>query len=47
MALELKVERLRPESLDRDLIDELARKQLSFVRPLDVLILLDTKDRSK
>jgi cell division protein FtsB len=47
VALERKVERLRPESLDRDLIDELARKQLSFVEPLDVLILLDTKDGSK
>jgi cell division protein FtsB len=47
VALERKVERLRPESLDRDLIDELARKQLSFVEPLDVLILLDSKDGSK
>ncbi len=47
VALERKVERLRPELLDRDLIDELARKQLSFVQPLDVLILLDTKDGSK
>jgi cell division protein FtsB len=46
-ALESKVERLRPESLDPDLIDELARKQLSFVEPLDVLILLDAKDGSK
>ncbi len=47
VALERKVERLRPELLDRDLIDELARKQLSFVEPLDVLILLDSKDGSK
>ncbi len=47
VALERKVERLRPESLDRDLIDELARKQLSFVQPLDVLIFLDTRDGSK
>ncbi len=46
-ALERKVKRLRPESLDPDLIDELARRQLSFVGPLDVLILLDGKDRSK
>jgi cell division protein FtsB len=47
LALERKVERLRPESLDPDLIDELARRQLSFVEPLDVLILLDAKDGSK
>jgi cell division protein FtsB len=46
-ALERRVERLRPESLDPDLIDELARRQLSFVEPLDVLILLDGDDRSK
>jgi cell division protein FtsB len=45
--LERKVERLRPDSLDPDLIDELARKQLSLVRPLDVIILLDGKDGSK
>jgi cell division protein FtsB len=47
MALEHKVERLRPDSLDPDLIDELARRQLSFVEPLDVLILLDPRDGSK
>jgi cell division protein FtsB len=47
VALERKVKRLRPESLDPDLIDELARKQLSLVRPLDVIILLDGKDGSK
>jgi cell division protein FtsB len=47
VALERKVKRLRPEALDPDLIDELARRQLSFVEPLDVLILLDAKDRSK
>jgi cell division protein FtsB len=47
VALERKVERLRPESLDADLIDELARRQLSFVEPLDVIILLDAKDGSK
>ena len=46
-ALERKVGRLRPDSLDPDLIDELARRQLSFVGPMDVLILLDGKDRSK
>jgi cell division protein FtsB len=46
MDLEDKVKRLRPESLDPDLIDELARKRLSFVEPLDVIILLDAgRDR--
>jgi cell division protein FtsB len=38
-ALESKVVRLRHDSLDPDLIDELARKELSFVAPLDVIIL--------
>ena len=32
--------RLRPDSLDPDLIDELARRELSLVEPLDVIILL-------
>ena len=36
--------RLRHDSLDPDLIDELARTELSFVEPLDVIILLDGKD---
>jgi cell division protein FtsB len=45
--LEQKVTRLRHDSLDPDLIDELARKELSFVEPLDVIILLDGKDLSK
>lgn len=39
--LESKVGRLRPGSLDPDLIDELARRSLSLVGPLDVIILLD------
>jgi cell division protein FtsB len=39
--LEHKVGRLRDDSLDPDLIDELARRQLSLVDPLDVIILLD------
>jgi cell division protein FtsB len=39
--IELKVRRLRHDSLDPDLIDELARRRLSFVAPLDVIILLD------
>jgi cell division protein FtsB len=45
--LEGRVRRLRHDSLDPDLIDELARKELSFVEPLDVIILLDGKDASK
>ena len=39
--LEHKVSRLRPSSLDPDLIDEAARGKLSLVGPLDVIILLD------
>ncbi len=39
--LERRVKRLRPESLDPDLIDELARETLSLVEPDDVIILLD------
>jgi cell division protein FtsB len=39
--LEHKVSRLRPTSLDPDLIDEAARRNLSLVGPLDVIILLD------
>ena len=40
-ALEGRVVRLRRDSLDPDLIDELARRELSFVAPLDVIILRD------
>lgn len=36
-----KVGRLRNDSLDTDLIDELARRRLSLADPLDVIILLD------
>jgi cell division protein FtsB len=46
-ALEDKVHRLRPASLDPDLIDELARRQLSLAGPLDVIILLEEEDGSK
>jgi cell division protein FtsB len=46
-ALEEKVRRLRPGSLDPDLIDELARRQLSLAGPLDVIILLDEDGGSK
>ncbi|HSA82439.1 MAG TPA: septum formation initiator family protein [Geminicoccaceae bacterium] len=45
--LDERVRRLRHNSLDPDLIDELARKELSFVEPLDVIILLDGKDAPK
>jgi cell division protein FtsB len=40
-ALAEKVGRLRHDGLDADLIDELARRQLSLADPLDVIILLD------
>jgi cell division protein FtsB len=46
-ALEHKVERLRPDSLDPDLIDELARRRLSFARPEDVIILLAPDRQSR
>ena len=46
-ALEDKVRRLRPDSLDPDLIDELGRRHLSLAGPLDVIILLDEEDGSK
>ena len=46
-ALESRVVRLRHDSLDPDLIDELARKELSFVEPLDVIILLESDDRPR
>jgi cell division protein FtsB len=39
--LERRVERLRPESLDPDLIDELAREMLSMAEADDVIILLN------
>ena len=39
--LEHKVSRLRSDSLDPDLIDEVARRNLSLADPLDVIILLE------
>ena len=42
-SLERRVKRLRPGSLDPDLIDELARDMLSMAEPDDVIILLETK----
>jgi cell division protein FtsB len=38
MALDKRVALLRPESIDPDLLEELARTRLGFVRPNDVLI---------
>jgi cell division protein FtsB len=46
-ALAQKVARLRPDGLDPDLIDELARRQLSLADPLDVIILLDDGRQSR
>jgi cell division protein FtsB len=40
-ALERNVKRLRPDSLDPDLIDELARETLGMVDADDVIILLE------
>jgi cell division protein FtsB len=39
--LQRKVDRLRSDGLDADLVDELARRGLGLVQPLDVIILLD------
>ncbi|MEM8947959.1 MAG: septum formation initiator family protein [Pseudomonadota bacterium] len=39
--LERRVKRLRPNSLDPDLIDELSRDMLSMAEPDDVIILLE------
>ena len=40
-ALERRIERLRHDGLDPDLLDEEARRTLSLVDPLDVIILLE------
>ena len=40
-SLERRVKRLRPDTLDPDLIDELARETLSMLEPDDVIILLE------
>ncbi|WP_119458666.1 FtsB family cell division protein [Rhodospirillaceae bacterium SYSU D60014] len=39
--LERRVELLRPESLDPDLLEERARAVLNFARPNELIILLD------
>jgi len=46
-ALAQKVARLRQDGLDPDLIDEVARRQLSLVDPLDVIILLNDGSPSR
>lgn len=46
-SLERKVLRLRSDSLDPDLIDELARETLSMVEPEDVIILLEPASEQK
>jgi cell division protein FtsB len=46
-ALEQKVSRLRPAALDPDLIDELARRNLSLAEPLDMIILLDPRGEAR
>jgi cell division protein FtsB len=45
VALAQKVGGLRHDALDADLIDEVARRQLSLADPLDVIILLDDKNQ--
>lgn len=39
-ALEKRVGLLRPESVDPDMLDELARQTLDYVRPADLLVRL-------
>jgi len=46
-ALAQKVARLRQDGLDPDLIDELARRHLSLVDSLDVIILLNEGSTSR
>ena len=46
-ALAHKVSRLRNDGLDTDLIDEVARRQLSLADPLDVIILLDERAQGR
>jgi len=38
IALEARVRLLRPESIDPDLVDELARRELSFAGPNDLAV---------
>lgn len=41
MALDSRVALLRPDSIDPDLVEELARAKLGFVRPSDIIITID------
>jgi cell division protein FtsB len=41
MALDSRVALLRPESIDPDLVEELARARLGFVHPSDIIIYID------
>lgn len=43
--LESRVALLRPESLDRDMIDERAREALNMANAKDIVIFLDPADR--
>ena len=43
--LEGHVALMRPDSLDRDMIDERAREALNMVDPKDIVIFLDPADR--
>ena len=45
MVLERRVELLRPDSLDPDLLEERARTVLNFARPNELIILLDNDTR--
>lgn len=44
--MERKVSLMRPESLDRDMIDERAREALNMANAKDIVIFLDTSDGS-
>lgn len=41
IALDKRVALLRPESIDPDLLEELARTKLGFVHPNDIIIYID------
>ncbi len=42
--LQARVDRLSPKSLDRDLLDEQARRMLNVARPDEMVILLDPEE---
>ncbi len=41
MKLDRRVALLRPESIDPDMLEEMARTKLGFVRPNDIIIYID------